>query len=120
MSAPNLDNLKGLPLDADGPVFREPWEARAFALALRLHEQGLFNWNEWASALGEQITRAQAAGDEDLGDTYYRHWLACLESLVLGKGHATAAILAREKQSAHEAHQRLHRFDDHEHNAHEH
>jgi nitrile hydratase accessory protein len=81
--------LTNLPRDDDGPVFREPWEAQAFAMALSLHERGLFSWNEWAAALAEEIKRAQAAGDPDYGDTYYRHWLATLEKLVAAKGVAT-------------------------------
>ena len=85
----------GLPRDADGPVFREPWEARAFAMALALHEAGLFTWDEWAAALGEVIRKAQGAGDPDTGETYYRHWLATLERLVGEKGVASAQLLAR-------------------------
>jgi nitrile hydratase accessory protein len=75
----------GQPRDDDGPVFRAPWEAEAFAMTLALHERGVFTWPEWAQALAEQIAAAQAAGDADRGDTYYRHWLAALESLVAAK-----------------------------------
>ena len=78
--------VPGVPRDEDGPVFREPWEARAFAMALALHEAGLFTWKEWAETLGTQIKRAQAAGDPDTGETYYRHWLAALERIVAEKG----------------------------------
>jgi nitrile hydratase accessory protein len=74
------------PRDAAGPVFRAPWEAQAFAMTLALHQRGLFTWTEWAQALAAEIARAQAAGDPDLGDTYYRHWLAALEALVASKG----------------------------------
>ncbi len=81
-----LDNSAGLPRDDDGPVFRAPWEAQAFALALALYEGGVFTWPEWAQALSAAIARAQAAGDPDLGATYYRHWLDALETLVLAKG----------------------------------
>jgi len=81
--------LKDLPRDEEGPVFREPWEAQAFAMALSLHERGLFTWNEWAATLADEIKRAQASGDPDHGDTYYRHWLATLEKLVAAKGVAT-------------------------------
>ena len=81
-----LDRSPGLPRDADGPVFREPWEAQAFAMAVRLHEQGAFTWTEWAEALAETIEDAQANGDPDTGETYYRHWLAALERLVVSKG----------------------------------
>ena len=78
--------VPGIPRDDDGPVFREPWEAHAFAMALVLHERGLFTWNEWAAALADEIKRAQAAGDPDTGETYYRHWLAALERIVAEKG----------------------------------
>jgi nitrile hydratase accessory protein len=81
--------LKDLPRDDDGPVFREPWEAQAFAMALSLHERGLFTWTEWAAALADEIKIAQANGDPDTGTTYYRHWLATLEKLVAAKGLAT-------------------------------
>ena len=81
--------LQDLPRDDDGPVFREPWEAQAFAIALSLHERGLFTWNEWAAALADEIKIAQAGGDPDTGTTYYRHWLATLEKLVATKGVAT-------------------------------
>lgn len=73
------------PHDADGPVFREPWEAQAFALAVRLSEIGVFSWSEWAETLGAEIKAAQVAGDRDLGDTYYRHWVKALERLVAEK-----------------------------------
>jgi nitrile hydratase accessory protein len=81
--------VPGIPRDDDGPVFREPWEAQAFAMALALHERGLFTWNEWAMTLADEISRAQAAGDPDTGETYYRHWLATLERLVAEKGVAS-------------------------------
>ena len=87
--------VPSIPRDADGPVFREPWEAQAFAMTLALHERGLFTWSEWAAALAKQIKRAQAAGDPDTGETYYSHWLAALEKLVADKGVATEAILHR-------------------------
>jgi len=84
----------GQPHGESGPVFREPWEAEAFALTLALHERGLFSWSEWSAALAAQISAAQAAGDGDLGDTYYRHWLAALETLVASKGVSSHAELS--------------------------
>jgi nitrile hydratase accessory protein len=85
----------GQPHDADGPVFREPWEAQAFALVVALHERGAFTWPEWAETLAEEIRRAQEAGDPDTGETYYLHWLAALERIVGAKGLTDAATLAR-------------------------
>lgn len=92
----DVSTLPGLPTgETDGPVFREPWEAHAFALVIQLYERGLFSWQEWADELAQQIREAQAAGDADRGDTYYRHWLAALEVLVARKGASTAAELSR-------------------------
>ena len=87
--------VPGIPRDDDGPVFREPWEAHAFAMALALHERGLFTWNEWAAILGDEIKKAQAAGDPDTGETYYRHWLAALERIVAEKGVTDAGTLRK-------------------------
>jgi nitrile hydratase accessory protein len=92
-------SVQGIPRDVNGPVFREPWEAQAFALALVLRERGAFSWSEWAATLGEEIKKAQAAGDPDTGETYYRHWLAALERLVAAKGLAGAETLARTRQA---------------------
>ena len=91
--------LPGMPQDCGEPVFAEPWQAQAFAMALALHQRGLFSWPEWADALSRQIRSAQAAGDADLGDTYYRHWLAALEALVAAKGASSAAELARYRDA---------------------
>ena len=89
----------GIPRDERGPVFREPWEAQAFAMALALQQRGLFTWGEWASALGQEIQRAQAAGDPDTGETYYRHWLAALERLVAEQGVASEDTLKRYREA---------------------
>ncbi|MGC2086464.1 MAG: nitrile hydratase accessory protein [Bradyrhizobium sp.] len=91
--------VPGIPRDDDGPVFRAPWEAQAFAMALSLHERGLFTWPEWAATLADQIKRAQAAGDPDTGETYYQHWLATLERLVAEKGVTSNAILLRYRDA---------------------
>ena len=95
--------MPSIPRDADGPVFREPWEAQAFAMTLTLHERGLFTWPEWAATLGAEIKRAQAAGDPDTGETYYRHWLNALERIVAAKGLADGEMLARYRHAWHHA-----------------
>jgi nitrile hydratase accessory protein len=93
------NSVPGIPCDAEGPVFREPWEAQAFAMALALHERGLFTWNEWAQTLGDEIKRAQAAGDPDTGETYYRHWLNALERLIAEKHIATTETMLRYRDA---------------------
>ena len=97
--------LSGQPGDASGPVFREPWEAQAFALAVELAEAGHFTWNEWAETLGAEIAAARARGDPDLGDTYYRHWLRALERLVAEKGLAGRADLTARRAAWEKAYQ---------------
>ena len=84
-----IRHVPDLPCDVEGPVFREPWEAQAFAMAVAVHEQGLFTWPEWAAALSTEIRAAQAGGDPDTGETYYKHWLRALEQLVIAKGAVT-------------------------------
>jgi nitrile hydratase accessory protein len=96
----DLTTCPGLPMgqaegEAASPVFAEPWQAQAFAMTLQLHQRGLFTWPEWAAALSAQIGLAQQAGDADMGNTYYDHWLAALETLVAAKGAAPADELAR-------------------------
>jgi nitrile hydratase accessory protein len=94
-----LPDVPGIPRDADGPVFREPWEAQAFAMTLALHDRGLFTWPEWAATLADEIKRAQDAGDPDTGETYYRHWLAALERIVADKGVTDDATLTRYRDA---------------------
>jgi nitrile hydratase accessory protein len=94
----NLAALPSLPRDAGGPVFAEPWEAQAFALAVKLSEQGHFTWKEWAAALAEELKAAASRGEPDDGSRYYQHLLAALERLVAAKGLSDpAALLARKE-----------------------
>ncbi len=90
-----LKALPALPRDAAGPVFREPWEAQAFAMAVALQEKGVFSWSEWAETLSGEIKRAQRAGDPDDGSTYYSHWLSALETMVSEKRIADGATVHR-------------------------
>jgi nitrile hydratase accessory protein len=78
------------------PVFREPWEAQAFALAVALHERGAFSWPEWSAVLGEEIERA---GEADTGEAYYHHWLRALERLVAEQRLTDAETLERYRQA---------------------
>ncbi|WP_372786175.1 nitrile hydratase accessory protein [Phenylobacterium sp.] len=96
MSAPDPLTLPRLPRDEAGPVFAEPWQAQAFALALQLHAQGAYTWTEWAQALSERL---MAAGPDDDGSRYYDYWLAALEDLATAKALAGAAELAARKEA---------------------
>jgi len=92
-----LDALPRLPREKDGPVFAEPWQAQAFALAVKLSEEGHFTWSEWAAVLGAELKAAADRGEPDDGSHYYEHWLAALERLVTEKGLTDRATLATRK-----------------------
>lgn len=88
-----------LPRDEDGPVFAEPWQAQAFALAVKLSEQGHFTWNEWAAALADEVKAAADRGEPDDGSRYYEFWLAALERLVAAKGLVGPAAMLERKEA---------------------
>ena len=92
-----LSALPALPRDEGGPVFAEPWQAQAFALALKLSEAGVFTWKEWAAALAAELKAAADRGEPDDGSRYYHHWQAALERLVLEKQLLDASALLRRK-----------------------
>jgi nitrile hydratase accessory protein len=92
--------------DEDGPVFAEPWQAQAFALAVKLSEQGYFTWKEWSTALSDELNAATSRGEPDDGTRYYHHWLVALERLVTAKGLADSAALVGRKEAWAEAYRR--------------
>jgi nitrile hydratase accessory protein len=92
-----LDALPAIPRDADGPMFRAPWEAQAFGMAVMLHAGGHFTWKEWAARLVDEIAAARARGDRDDGSQYYYYWLAALEKLVAEKRLIETDELATRK-----------------------
>ena len=87
-------------------MFAEPWEAQAFALAVKLSEQGHFTWKEWAAALADELKTAADRGESDDGSGYYHHWLAALERLVTAKGLAEPEALLARKEAWAEAYRR--------------
>ncbi|HEY7300762.1 MAG TPA: nitrile hydratase accessory protein [Xanthobacteraceae bacterium] len=91
--------LPRLPRDTGGPVFAEPWQAQAFALAVKLSEEGHFTWKEWASALGDELRAAADRGEPDDGSHYYQHWLAALERVVTAKGLVDRSMLQTRKEA---------------------
>ena len=102
MKPSELDTLRAslpdLPCGSEGPVFGAPWQAQAFAITLALHQRGAFTWSEWAAHLNRAILDAQQAGDPDLGDTYYEHWLTALERISAEKGLVTDGMLEQRRQ----------------------
>ncbi len=97
------DLTPALPSD---PVFAEPWQARAFALAMKLSDGGYFTRKEWTAALARELSCAATRGEVDDGSHYYEHWLAALEALAVAKGLADRHTLAARKEAWREAHHR--------------
>ena len=98
-----LDDLPRVPRDEGGPVFAEPWQAQAFALAVKLSEQGHFTWKEWAAGLAEELQAAARRGEPDDGSRYYEHWLTALERMVTAKGLTDPAALLTRREAWAEA-----------------
>lgn len=103
---PDLAQLPGLPRDQGEPVFAEPWQASAFALAVSLSRQGHFSWKEWATALADELKASSARGEPDEGSHYYHCWLTTLERLVIEKGLSDTAALLAGKEAWAQAYQR--------------
>lgn len=98
-SLSSFTNLESLPYDENGPVFAEPWQAQAFAIAVRLSAQGYFTWAEWAAALASELAAAAERGEADDGSEYYHHWLTALETLVTAKGLTDIAALFERREA---------------------
>jgi nitrile hydratase accessory protein len=78
-----------LPKSPEGdPVFAEPWQAQAFAMTVRLYDQGVFSWEEWAKALSREVHRPGRAID---GADYFDCWVAALSGLLNERGVASEA-----------------------------
>lgn len=89
-------DLPGLPADREGPVFDEPWQASAFALAVHLSERGAIPWTEWSAALGREIRTP--SGDAAQVDAYFQHWLSALERFCIEKGLVARAEIRRRQE----------------------
>lgn len=111
---PNLGAVPGLPKDEEGVVFAAPWEAKAFALVVHLHQQGRFAWQEWVDALSGEVA---ADRDRTPHRPYYELWLSAAEKLIDGKGLVAAERLAAERAALTAAQQHDH---DHDHDHHHH
>jgi nitrile hydratase accessory protein len=99
INSETIQALPQLPRDTGGPVFAEPWQATAFALAVRLSAEGHFTWTEWAATLADELKVAAARGETEDGSHYYHHWLAALERLVVAKGLSDPATLLARKEA---------------------
>lgn len=116
-ASPDLAALPALPRDEGGPLFREPWEARAFALAIGLHERGAFSWPEWVAVLSDEIAGGRDRAAEDPADAYYRQWLSALERILREKGVVREGAVGEGAERIVEA--ALSKADHHHHHGHD-
>jgi nitrile hydratase accessory protein len=95
------------PPSSGDPVFAEPWQARAFALTLKLTEGGHFSRKEWSAALSQALRDPTATcGAIDDGTHYYEHWLTALETLARQKGLTDEVALSARKEAWRDAYHR--------------
>jgi nitrile hydratase accessory protein len=106
LSCETLASLPRLPRDADGPVFAEPWQAEAFALAIRLSAHGYFTWKEWAAFLADELQADAQLGHSDDGSRYYNCWLTAMERLAVDKRLTDAPALQARKDAWTDAYRR--------------
>jgi nitrile hydratase accessory protein len=120
-------------LDVDGPaapprsngelVFAEPWESRAFGMAVTLADAGAFTWDAFRDRL---VARIRAWEDEhgldDPGFRYYACWLDALEDVLVDRGSlAGSDVAARSTELDARPAGHDHRDDEHGHgHAHSH
>ncbi len=113
---PNYALLPGLPQDDDSVVFAAPWEAKAFALVVNLHQRGYFPWTAWVDALSAAIAADAAAR---ANTPYYLLWLTAAEKLFatlgLVEAHTLQAACAALRESQQAVHDHDHDHDDHHH-----
>ena len=92
-------------LEDDEPVFSEPWQAQAFALAVSLIESGRISWQDWSTTLGDEISCAAEQGIAEDGSGYYQLWLNALERLVDRTGLSSNVELSNLKEAWREAYE---------------
>jgi nitrile hydratase accessory protein len=93
-------------------VFDEPWESRAFGLAVTVSDAGAYDWEEFRQRLIAEVGAWEAAHGHDHVEgaewRYYARWLASLERLLAEKGLVTPDELVRRMEE-------LGEDDDHHH-----
>jgi len=97
---------ESLPRENGELVFHEPWESRAFGLAVVMHQNERYAWDEFRNQLIDEIARSE---EHDEDSTYYERWLRSLEKVSLMKGFVTeeeiqnrAALLASDEYDDHQ------------------
>ncbi len=96
-----LEGAAAIPRWNGEPQFSAPWQSRAFGMAMALHEQGAFEWEDFRSRLIAEIATAEAVGeggttqDDDDGSLYYERWTTALTAVLSERGVVPADELNR-------------------------
>lgn len=99
MNRPDDADLKPLKRADAEPVFDELWQAQVLAMADNLVRQGKFSASAWSDALGAELKKLEAAGDEDNSATYYSAALRALEALLDDAGAVPAEDLTARRDA---------------------
>jgi nitrile hydratase accessory protein len=91
-------------LDISGPaapprsngelVFAEPWESRAFGLAMTLSDAGAFDWEDFRQALIARIAAWEKAAEPGACYSYYGCWLDALHQVLVDRAVITDTAVA--------------------------
>jgi nitrile hydratase accessory protein len=108
---PSDRSVDALPLDDSSPdaravAFAQPWQARAFAIAVLASRQGCFTWSEWTHALSRELRSVADANPQGAAERYFDCWLSALQSLLIGKGALGQAELHERKHAWEDAYRR--------------
>ena len=89
-SISNMTGDEALPRKNGELVFEEPWEGRAFGLAVAMNEGGIYDWADFRNRLVEETVADEKHGEQT---GYYQRWVRALERLALDRGLVTSAEL---------------------------
>lgn len=108
---PSDRSVVALPLDDSlrvgrAAAFAEPWQARAFAIAVLASRQGCFTWSEWTHTLGRELQSLPDADPQVAAKRYFDCWLSALQSLLIGKGALGQTELHERKHAWEDAYRR--------------
>jgi nitrile hydratase accessory protein len=104
--AREVDSVSDAPPQDPDRTFAEPWQARAFAIAVLASRQGCFTWSEWTHALARELQRASAPNPRAGEGSYFDCWLAALQSLLVNKQTVAPDEIQARKEAWQAAYQR--------------
>ena len=89
-SISNMTGGEALPRKNGELVFEEPWEGRAFGLAVAMNEGGIYDWADFRNRLVEETVADEKHGEQT---GYYQRWVRALERLAVDRELVTSSEL---------------------------